>query len=235
MQKDALISDRELLRLCTLREVVGSFAHEAVQPLNAIMIAAQVLQLRLAKLPAPEDEKKAICERLELIASQVKRAGDLIHEFRAFDREKDSCEAPVHLHEVIDKVCDKMRQQFTARGLDLIIEPQGQFPPLSEAHSEIAEDVVVHALAHARETVQAMAEQRRESGLPYAGRVMLSAVEADGKLVISLNWSTGQSPQDRVPSESAQPPGLRLASAALAASGGALEIAPQAITITLLP
>ncbi|MEW6530758.1 MAG: hypothetical protein AB1473_07985 [Thermodesulfobacteriota bacterium] len=235
MQQDALISDRELLRLCTLREVVGSFAHEAVQPLNAIMIAAQVLQLRLEKLPIPEDEKKVICDRLELIASQVKRAGALIQEFRAFNKAQASSPASIPLHELIDSVCHKMDQQFTARGLDLLKDHQTELPPLSAANRELAEDVVVHALAHARETVQAIGEWHRESGLPYTARVMMSTAEADGKLVVNLNWSTGRCPLERFSSESKAPAGLRLASTVLARSAGALDVTPQSITITLVP
>ena len=64
METECRLLQEDLLRLASLGEVFGGFAHEIAQPLNAIMIASQVVQLKVERSALPKEEKEFITQRL---------------------------------------------------------------------------------------------------------------------------------------------------------------------------
>ena len=64
----------EILHLTSFKEIFGGFAHEIAQPLNALMIAAQVIQFKVEQSILLQDEKSYVLQRLDLMMKQVKRA-----------------------------------------------------------------------------------------------------------------------------------------------------------------
>jgi len=56
------LPDEDILHLTSLEEVFGGFAHEIAQPLHTIMIASQVLQLKLARTDLADAEKEFLTQ-----------------------------------------------------------------------------------------------------------------------------------------------------------------------------
>ena len=51
------LADEDVLQLTAFEELYAGFAHEIAQPLNAIMIASQVIQLKIEATGLTSDEK----------------------------------------------------------------------------------------------------------------------------------------------------------------------------------
>ena len=51
------LADEDVLQLTAFEELFAGFAHEIAQPLNAIMIASQVIQLKMEAASLTSDEK----------------------------------------------------------------------------------------------------------------------------------------------------------------------------------
>ena len=83
------ISQEDVLALIALREVLGGFAHEIAQPLNAIMMASQVVQLGIRRSTLLEEEKSFIAQRLDILSSQVHKAGNILEGYQ--DIHSESC------------------------------------------------------------------------------------------------------------------------------------------------
>ncbi len=99
METKNCLSQEDLLRLASLGEVFGGFAHEIAQPLNAIMIASQVVQLKVERSDLPEEEKKFVVHRLSIVTSQVQKASEIVESLRQRVAEVSECG-----HEAIRKI-----------------------------------------------------------------------------------------------------------------------------------
>ena len=140
----------EILHLTSLAEVFGGFAHEIAQPLNAIMIASQVMQLKVERSALPDTEKAFMSQRLSIVAAQVQRASKVVETLRKFTRRNSNHKAGSDLEHTLREILGLMDQQFVMRGIEVMLDSTPSLSPI-EADLSITERIVVQSLAFSRD------------------------------------------------------------------------------------
>jgi nitrogen-specific signal transduction histidine kinase len=193
MDTSNLPSQEEILQLMALSELFGGFAHEIAQPLNAIMIASQVIQLTVQRSPLAEEEKSFLIHRLGIVSSQVQRATQIVETLRGFSQPKSSVSIQGDLKASFERVYGLMGQQFVGRGVQLTWESHDPLPRLSiEAH--LVELILVQGLAFSRSSVVAIGEWHDEKGISFDRRVQVELRPKGGRSVVSITWNGGELP-----------------------------------------
>jgi nitrogen-specific signal transduction histidine kinase len=229
MSKD--LAPAELLRLISLREIFGGFAHEIAQPFNAIMIASQVVRLKVERAQLPPEEEDFLCQRLDLISDQVRRATDIVDELRSFSREEGQKTRGADLREVFEKVHGLMSQQFVSRGIDLTWEALGKLPATSIGFYT-AEGIVVIAMAFARDTVQALGTGKQEHSASYRKAVDVKLQTVGTRVQALFRWAKAGPPDGALTIDPQNNAGIMIAGSILSACDGSLETADDSLTIT---
>ncbi|MFC1835257.1 histidine kinase dimerization/phospho-acceptor domain-containing protein [Thermodesulfobacteriota bacterium] len=231
MDSNEQITDKDILHLSSLREVLGGFAHEIAQPLNAIMIASQVIQLRIEKNLLPEEEKSFMVKRLELLSDQVQRISRIVNDFRSYSGPDDRYIQDGELLSATKRVTNLMVQQFTGRGIEFRWETPGKPPVISSEVAVVAEGILIHALALARDTAEALETWHRDNGLEYLMSLTAQVLEQDGLPVVKITWNPGETPENALLVDPGKRPGLEAARSVLASTGGSLTTTAEGITI----
>jgi phosphoglycerate-specific signal transduction histidine kinase len=226
------IPPEELLHLTSLGEVLGGFAHEIAQPLNAMMIAAQVVQLRVNRTLLPDEEKAYINERLDMVTSQVSRTSDIVEQLRRFGSGRSSDRGDGDdIQAVFDKVMALLGQQFVSRGIELRIETVGR-PSGLKSDGTTEEMALIQALAFARDAVQNIAAWHQERNLSYAKSVNVKLLNVNGAPAVHLAWDQGATSADGTVIRPDEHTGLALVKAVLASNGGTVEAGAFSLLIT---
>jgi two-component system, LuxR family, sensor kinase FixL len=103
-------------RVATMGELTASLAHELNQPLTAILTNAQAAQMLLSSGRATAQE---LAEILADIASDDKRAGEVIHRLRTLLTKGESERTPLDLSEVTREVMRLVRTDALIRNVSL--------------------------------------------------------------------------------------------------------------------
>jgi PAS domain S-box-containing protein len=103
-----------LTRVGILGELSGALAHELNQPLTAILSNAQAAQRLLAKTPVELDEVREI---LSDIASEDKRAGDVINRLRALMKKGEASLLPLNLNDLANDVLELAHSELIERNV----------------------------------------------------------------------------------------------------------------------
>lgn len=230
MQNDNALSPEDILHLVAMREIFGGFAHEVAQPLNAIMIASQVIQLKLDRSALSDEEKTFFVQKLSLVSSQVNRAAQIVENLRAFAKGSGRGEDKVQMKTAFERVYGLMGQQFIGRGIDLAWEA-GESLPAIRGELNIVEGLLVQGLAYARDAVEALGKWHDEQGLPYKRMVRIKLVSVDGNSAMHAAWDSGEFPEKTQPPNTASYVGLSTAASVLSSLGGSLESGPNALLL----
>jgi nitrogen-specific signal transduction histidine kinase len=229
MSKD--LAPAELLRLISLKEIFGGFAHEIAQPFNAIMIASQVVRLKVERSQLPPEEETFLCQRLDLISDQVRRATDIVDELRSFSREERHETRGADLREVFEKVHGLMSQQFLSRGIDLTWESLGKLPATSIGF-HAAEGIIVIAMAFARDMVQALGTGNEDQSASYRKAVDVKLQTVGTRAQALFRWAKADGLDGAVTIDPQNNAGIMIAGSILSACDGGLETADDSLTVT---
>ncbi len=221
----------DILHLTSLQEVFGGFAHEIAQPLNAVMIAAQVIQLKVQQSVLLEEEKAYMVQRLNLISNQVKRASEIVESIRLFSRADRSSTKEVDLRAVLQKILGLMGQQFMGRGIELRWESAEDISLVS-GNPHLIEGIVVQALAYARDAVEATNSWHEGTGILYRKSLLVQLANLDACARLRLTWDRGEFPQGRLPVDANTRRGLLAADSILSTTGGLLEFSDDSLGLT---
>lgn len=232
MQDESPWSGKEMLHLSSVREVFGGFAHEVSQPLNAIMIASQVIQLKIERSPLSQDEKSFLNQRLAIVATQVQRVTQIVDELRQFVAGRTNYGGPVDLARIYERIRGFMDQQFMGRGIELRVE-SAQGLPLLQTDPHLAETVLVYCLAFARDSLEAIGQSYESQGVPHQKLVSVSLLTDHGMSLLRVQWGVGKNlerdfnidPESRV--------GLVAARSVLRSEGGDLRTTPSSVTAAI--
>ena len=189
------LPQEDLLRLASLGEVFGGFAHEIAQPLNAIMIASQVVQLKVERSDLPEEEKKFIAHRLNIVNSQVQKASQIVESLRVFSGANVSGFGETGLKGIFEKIYGLMEQQFISRGIEFRCECDEALPSIRN-NPNLVEGVMVQGLAFARDAVAALGVWHDQRSIPYKKFLTVRFTELDGVCSADILWDSGGLPAD---------------------------------------
>ncbi|MBI4966087.1 MAG: HAMP domain-containing histidine kinase [Desulfomonile tiedjei] len=215
--------EEDLLHFASLEEVFGGFSHEMAQPLNAIVIAAQVIQLKVERSSLPEAERTFFNQRLEIISSQVQRATQMIGSLRSFsDSATDFYLQGTNISHIFQRIYDLMQNQFVKRGIGVALQCAGNLPPVKK-DLHLVESVVVQCLAYARDSVGTIARWHESQAAPYRKEITAKLVESHRGSVLEIEWSLGTLPGNTVPLDPKSRVGLVTAALVLRSRDGELE------------
>ena len=160
-------------RVAALGDLASDIAHEVKQPLTAMVSTAQAC---VHLIEADETSIQELLEPLERIASQGRRAGDIVTRFRDLVRGQDGEKREPHaLAGIVDIVLDLMDAELRRHGVKVTREFPEALPALEVNRVEI-EQVLIHLIQNAVEAMETVEAGRR--------RIRISAeTDADGRQV----------------------------------------------------
>lgn len=226
------LSPEDLIRLSALREVLGGFAHEIAQPLNAIMIASQVVQLAVERSALSQEEKAFLTQRLGIISLQVRRTGTIVETMRKFVRG----DAPgpevskTDVAGVVESVCSLMNQQLSSRGIALTLDLDQSGLQTSVALG-LVECLVIQELAFARNAAESIGRIFEAAGISYKKALQLKLFRDGDDSVIDVRWHIGERSAQTESLHSAGSSGLTAAASVLSTHGGKLEASADSIVM----
>ncbi len=230
MDASNLLSQEEILQLISLSELFGGFAHEIAQPLNAIMIASQVIQLTVQRSHLSDEEKSFLVHRLGIVSSQVQRATQIVETLRGFSQPKSAASVQGDLKASFERVYGLMGQQFVGRGMKLTWESQDPLPQFTiDAH--LTELILVQGLAFARSCVETIGEWHEDKGMSFDRRVQVELKPEKGYSAVRITWNEGELSDQINLLDPATHVGLASAGSIIRSRGGELQILAKEISI----
>ncbi len=145
-------------RAATLGELSASLAHELNQPLAAIVSNAQAGE-RIMRLPSPDLAE--VAEVLRDIASDGKRASEVIRRLRALLTKGCIERAPVDLNQVIEEVVQLIRGDTLIRGIQIRLELVPDLPLVPGDRVQL-QQVVLNLVLNAAEAISQIDDPCRE-------------------------------------------------------------------------
>ena len=146
------------LRVNTLGELSASLAHEINQPLSAILVNARAMRALLGRGPGAQ---VTITEALADIASDAKRAGDIIDRLRALSRKEHVNQRGLSLDTLVDEVAGLLHQDFVRRGITVRRLITSGLPSVSGDPIQL-QQIVLNLLANATEALEGVERAGRE-------------------------------------------------------------------------
>lgn len=229
-QKD--ITPTEMLQLMALKQMLGGFAHEIAQPHNAVMIAAQVIQMRVQKTSLNEDEKKYMSDRLGMITTQISRATELVESFRAFTQPAPDGESKTELNQAFEKIQGLSSQQMMSRGIEFNVSSQS--PSLiTSLPASIVKSALILCLAYVRESVRIHAERLREQNQTFTKQIQVDLTKGESCVGVTISWDHQTGDLDDTNREFQEISGYKLAKIVLEGMGVELRQKPGSLIMEL--
>jgi two-component system sensor kinase FixL len=173
-----------LSRVALMGELTASLAHELNQPLTAIASNAAAGRRFLA-LGSPEPEM--FDELLADVASDARRAGDIIHGIHRFVRKSESVRCAVNLNEIIREVLRLLHSDLLGRATAVETQLAPNLPPV-DADSVQLQQILLNLLMNSLEAMHLTPAEKR--------RILISTeCEADS-VVTSVRDYGGGLPKD---------------------------------------
>ena len=213
----------EVNRLATLGEMATGIAHELGQPLAAIMLNAEVASMLLER---PAADHAAVVERLDKVAGQAMRAGEIIRVLREFAARPAGGRAAVALMEAVAGTRTLLERALAEVGIGLEVSVEGTAPHVLGDVAGI-EQVLVELLKNARD---ALIDRRIA-----APRIRLVVRVDGGRVRVEVGDNAGGIAEEAIgrvfdpffttkESEGGTGLGLAIARTAMAAMGGGIAV-----------
>jgi len=137
-------------KMTTLGEMSAGIAHEINQPLNAIKMGSEFLEMMIAKNKHIPDQD--LFHVVGEVSSQVDRAVNIIRRLRDFGRKADFSKEKVMINDPVKSVLDIIGRQLRLQNIDVQLQLKSHLPPILAHHNRI-EQVVFNLLTNARDAI----------------------------------------------------------------------------------
>ena len=168
-------------KMTTLGEMSAGIAHELNQPLNAIKMGSEFLEMMIEKEERiPERELFQIVRE---VSSQVDRAEGIIRRLRDFGRKTDFTKEKLFINDPINSVLDIIGRQLRLQNIDVQLQLTANLPPILAHHNRI-EQVIFNLLTNARDAINL----KEESGLRNNQRnILIKSFTEDNQVVVTVS------------------------------------------------
>jgi PAS domain S-box-containing protein len=153
VEKDNLLI--QFSKLKTLGEMSAGIAHEINQPLNAIKMGSEYLQMVIQTGRQIREQDLAVVTAE--ISSQVDRAEDIITRLRDFGRKSDFSRERVALNQPVNSVLKILGRQLALQNIAIELDLADPSPVIL-AQSNRIEQVVFNLLTNARDAINQKTE-----------------------------------------------------------------------------
>ena len=147
-----------LARVASMGEMAAALAHEMNQPLHAITNYAYGARRRLRK---PGADPAAIAEAVAEIASEARRASQIIDRLRKFLRNREPRISTANINDVVRDVARLLEYAALDRGVTVRLALATRLPPLRVDSSQV-QQVLVNLVRNAFDALIDAAPGRRE-------------------------------------------------------------------------
>ncbi len=160
-------------KLASVGFLAAGVAHEINNPLSAISVAAESLEMRLYELDGMKsDDAREIMERIAMIRRESRRCGDITHRLLDFSHgDKAGC-VPTDITELIREVL--MMVQHLGRYADRVVSFDCDHSVIAEVNAAQMKQVILNLIANGL--------QATTSG----GRVTVRLLEQVDSIVIAI-------------------------------------------------
>ncbi|WP_462324668.1 ATP-binding protein [Desulfoplanes sp.] len=178
IEKDAQLIQASKMK--TLGEMSAGIAHELNQPLNAIKMGSEFLEMSLEDdRDIPKDLFNQVAQD---ISRQVDRATDIINNLRAFGRKSTLFRERIDINKPIEGVLSIVRRQFLLEKINFDLH-LGTDLPLIVAHDNRLQQVFFNLITNARD---AIVEKKQKTGEDLSGRITVTTDRETNRVVVRI-------------------------------------------------
>ena len=186
-------------------------------------------RLKVERSDLPEEEKKFIVHRLNIVTSQVQKASGIVESLRVFSGGSFSGFGDTTLKRIFEKIHGLMGQQFISRGIEVRCEYDQALPSIRN-NPTLVEGIMVQGLAFARDAVAALGVWHDQRSIPYKKILTIRFTELNGICGADILWDSGALPADMSIMDAKNHTGLSTAGTVLASMGGRFEAASSVLS-----
>ncbi|MGC8657801.1 MAG: hypothetical protein ACP5U1_01890 [Desulfomonilaceae bacterium] len=184
------LGEEDLLKLTVIPELMGGFAHELAQPLNAISLACEVLRFRLGRLKLNDSDQKFFEDKIATIKNQVTRTSEVIKGFKRYTSNSVNISAD-DIESSFGRICNLLRQQFASRGIEFSVETIREQANPTKFDSTLLDLLIAQCLVMARNNVEFLEFRHKEKGYNFRKKIEAFLTLTDCQSGLLLKWDTG--------------------------------------------
>ncbi len=148
-------------KMTNLEKMSAGIAHEINQPLNAIKMGSEYLNMMTErKLPIKEDDFSTV---LGEISTQVSRAAEIVGRLKTFSRKADFSREVIDVNTCVRSVGKIIGRQITLQNIDLDLNLDDSIPTVL-AHNNRMEQVIFNLVTNARDAINERIETYKDIG-----------------------------------------------------------------------
>ena len=168
-------------KLATLGEMSTSLAHELNQPLNAISLAVENvnLQVELGNVELPP----AVTQKMDRIKEQIRRAADIIDHMRMFGREANDDSYRFDSRDSVEGCMKIYGEQLRLSQIDVDVSVSNR-PLMVEGHPIRLEQVLINLISNALHSMTSLPSK-------YSHRLVIEASENEEQQAVIRFCDTG--------------------------------------------
>ena len=156
-------------RLASLSEMATGVSHELNQPLNAILMSAQMIRMWLKK--GSEITPERLDSMMADVEKGVRRASKIITHMREFGSGSKHHTAPLDINRPIMEVFDLLREQLKSEGIEVKFELTEDLPAIKSDNFQI-QQIFFHFITNARDALRDSAATTQNTS--YKKRIVVS-------------------------------------------------------------
>jgi two-component system sensor histidine kinase HydH len=123
-----------------LSRLLARFAHEVRNPLSSLDIHVQLLEEDVAQ-GAPELHEKT-ASRFEIIRGELHRLENIVKQFLSLAESTSLDLHSVHVSKLVGRVCELLRPEAAARGIELAMKLPESLPPVLADSAQLTQALV---------------------------------------------------------------------------------------------
>jgi len=162
-------------RVLTMGALSASIAHEVNQPLCAILTNAQSTARLLSN---KKIRRQILCEALDDIASDARRASDVVARIRALGKRSALHCLPLNLNDLIREVLPLVRDDLMRRGISLELALAESLPRIQGDRVQL-QQVLLNLIVNSAEVLERVSQESRTLTLRTCS-------EEDGRVTLQV-------------------------------------------------
>ena len=178
-EKDAQLAQAS--KMTTLGQMSAGIAHELNQPLNAIKMGSEYLQMVMGK--KQQDVQMELIDVAREVSAQVDRASAIINLLREFGRKSNFVKEQVDINAVIKAVLGIIGRQLKLHNIDINLDLDDAIPPIL-AQTNRMEQVFFNLLANASDAIH---QKREETGETHPEQIKISTYRRHDNVIVTVS------------------------------------------------
>jgi len=147
-------------KMTNLGEMSAGIAHELNQPLNAIKMASEFLEMMIEKnRKIPQQD---LYDVIKEVSCQVDRSAAIINRLRDFGRKADFTKEKIFINEPVKGVLEILGRQLRLQNIEVELDLDETIPPVL-AHNNRLEQVIFNLITNARDALNQKQELEEDS------------------------------------------------------------------------